>query len=256
MFGMFGIMEVLFPIMFLAVFGLAFGTIISTLVKNAKQNHKNNNSPRITAEALAHDDLREIGKALVGDALGDKGLVGVGDHGRQGVAHRIETADREAFLHLVKQERQFAAGVREGDVGRVVVAEAADADQIRHSAHLAFFVELEALVVATGAVDARGQRLRTAHAAPEAVEAVAGRRLRDSGEGQAQGLGDARQREEDDGETGDGQGQGDEGFFLCERKLRRCGQRQGCERVAGLDEGREHGGLVAGERRAAASQAL
>ena len=51
MFGMFGIMEVLFPIMFLAVFGLAFGTIISTLVKNAKQNHKNNNSPRITAEA-------------------------------------------------------------------------------------------------------------------------------------------------------------------------------------------------------------
>ena len=51
MFGMFGIMEVLFPIMFLAVFGLVFGTIISTLVKNAKQNQKNNNSPRITAEA-------------------------------------------------------------------------------------------------------------------------------------------------------------------------------------------------------------
>ena len=49
--ALFGIMDVLFPILFLGVFGLAFGMIISTLVKNGKQERKNNASPRLTSEA-------------------------------------------------------------------------------------------------------------------------------------------------------------------------------------------------------------
>ena len=49
--AMFGIMDFLFPIMFLAIFGLAFGTIISTLVRQGKTNRKNDASPRLTSEA-------------------------------------------------------------------------------------------------------------------------------------------------------------------------------------------------------------
>jgi hypothetical protein len=48
---MFGIIEFLFPVMFLAVFGLVFGTIVGTLIKNGKRERINNSSPRITAEA-------------------------------------------------------------------------------------------------------------------------------------------------------------------------------------------------------------
>ena len=47
----FGIMDILFPIMFIAVFGLAIGTIVGTLVKSSKQKRKNDASPRLTAEA-------------------------------------------------------------------------------------------------------------------------------------------------------------------------------------------------------------
>ena len=49
--AMFGIMDFLFPIMFLAVFGLAFGMIVSTLVKQGKTNRKNDASPRVSADA-------------------------------------------------------------------------------------------------------------------------------------------------------------------------------------------------------------
>ena len=49
--AMFGIMDALFPILFLGMFGLVFGMIISTLVKNGKQERKNDASPRLTAEA-------------------------------------------------------------------------------------------------------------------------------------------------------------------------------------------------------------
>ena len=48
---MFGIIEFLFPVMFLAVFGLVFGTIVGTLIKNGKRERINNSSPRIAAEA-------------------------------------------------------------------------------------------------------------------------------------------------------------------------------------------------------------
>ena len=47
----FGIMDILFPIMFIAVFGLAIGTIVGTLAKNSKQNRKNDAAPRLSSEA-------------------------------------------------------------------------------------------------------------------------------------------------------------------------------------------------------------
>ena len=49
--AMFGIIEFIFPIMFLGVFGLVIGVLVSTLVKNAKAERKNDASPRLTSAA-------------------------------------------------------------------------------------------------------------------------------------------------------------------------------------------------------------
>ena len=49
--AMFGIIEFIFPIMFLGVFGLVIGVLVSTLVKNAKSERKNDASPRLTSQA-------------------------------------------------------------------------------------------------------------------------------------------------------------------------------------------------------------
>ena len=44
---MFGLMGIIFPIMFL----LVFGTIAGTLIQNMKTKRKNDNSPRVSSEA-------------------------------------------------------------------------------------------------------------------------------------------------------------------------------------------------------------
>ena len=49
--AMFGIMDAIFPILFLGVFGLVIGMIVSPLVKNSRQERKNDASPRLTSEA-------------------------------------------------------------------------------------------------------------------------------------------------------------------------------------------------------------
>ena len=49
--ALFGIFEVIFPILFIGMFGLVFGLIVSTLIKNGKQERKNNASPRLTSQA-------------------------------------------------------------------------------------------------------------------------------------------------------------------------------------------------------------
>ena len=49
--AMFGIIEIIFPILFLGMFGLIFGLIVSTIAKNRKQERKNDASPRLTSEA-------------------------------------------------------------------------------------------------------------------------------------------------------------------------------------------------------------
>ena len=47
-FGMFGLMEILMPIMFVLVFGM----VIVVFAKSLMQWNKNNHSPRLTVEAL------------------------------------------------------------------------------------------------------------------------------------------------------------------------------------------------------------
>jgi len=47
-FGMFGLMEILMPIMFVLVFGM----VIVVFAKSLTQWNKNNHSPRLTVEAL------------------------------------------------------------------------------------------------------------------------------------------------------------------------------------------------------------
>lgn len=49
----FGLIETLFPILFLVVFGLAIGTIIVTLGKSAVRGMKNNAAPRLSVPARA-----------------------------------------------------------------------------------------------------------------------------------------------------------------------------------------------------------
>ena len=46
-YGMFGLMGIIFPIMFLLVFGIIAGT----LIQNMKTKRKNDNSPRVSSEA-------------------------------------------------------------------------------------------------------------------------------------------------------------------------------------------------------------
>ena len=49
--AMFGIIDFIFPILFIGMFGLVIGVLISTLVKNAKSERKNDASPRLTSQA-------------------------------------------------------------------------------------------------------------------------------------------------------------------------------------------------------------
>lgn len=98
---MFGIIEVLFPILFLGVFGLVFGTIVSTLIKNAKTEHKNNASPRLTSEATVVTKRTRVW----------------GDHSRTNyyATFQFESGDR---LELEVPSSQFGYLV-EGDRGKL-----------------------------------------------------------------------------------------------------------------------------------------
>lgn len=101
MFGMFGIIEVLFPIMFLAVFGLVIGVFASTLYKNAKTERKNNASPRLTSEATVVTKRTRVW----------------GDHSRTNyyATFQFESGDR---LELEVPSTQFGYLV-EGDKGKL-----------------------------------------------------------------------------------------------------------------------------------------
>lgn len=98
---MFGIIEVLFSIMFLAVFGLVIGTIASTLYKNVKTEHKNNASPRLTSEATVVTKRTRVW----------------GDHSRTNyyATFQFESGDR---LELEVPSSQFGYLV-EGDTGKL-----------------------------------------------------------------------------------------------------------------------------------------
>ena len=101
MFGMFGIIDFLFPIMFIAVFGLVIGTLVSALVKNAKTEHKNDTSPRLTAFATVVTKRTRVW----------------GDHSRTNyyATFQFESGDR---LELEVPSSQFGYLV-EGDNGKL-----------------------------------------------------------------------------------------------------------------------------------------
>ncbi len=101
MYRMFGIMDMLFPIMFIAVFGLAFGTIVSTLAKRAKTEHQNNNSPRLTSDATVVTKRTHVW----------------GDHSRTDyyATFQFESGDR---LELEIPRDRFGYLV-EGDIGKL-----------------------------------------------------------------------------------------------------------------------------------------
>lgn len=56
-FGMFGLMEIIMPVMFFAVFGLVFYTIF----KGLKQERKNDRAPRLTVEARVVAKRTQVG---------------------------------------------------------------------------------------------------------------------------------------------------------------------------------------------------
>lgn len=58
--GMFGLMETLFPIMFLLVFTLVLGGFIFTIGRGISTWHKNNNSPRLVVNAIVSDKHEDI----------------------------------------------------------------------------------------------------------------------------------------------------------------------------------------------------
>ena len=58
----FGLMNMLFPIMFVAVFAIILVTIISYLAGTMKRNRKNDASPRVTADAKVVSKRMQVGQ--------------------------------------------------------------------------------------------------------------------------------------------------------------------------------------------------
>lgn len=61
MYGMFGLMETLFPIFFIVIFVVVIGTFVSTGVKSFSQWQRNNNSPRLTVPATVVNKRTQVG---------------------------------------------------------------------------------------------------------------------------------------------------------------------------------------------------
>ena len=61
MYGMFGLMETLFPIFFIVIFVVVIGTFVSTGVKGFSQWQRNNNSPRLTVPATVVNKRTQVG---------------------------------------------------------------------------------------------------------------------------------------------------------------------------------------------------
>ena len=58
----FGLMETLFPLLFLVVFIFIISTIVGALVTRAKQERKNDASPRVTANAKVVSKRMQVGE--------------------------------------------------------------------------------------------------------------------------------------------------------------------------------------------------
>lgn len=60
-FGMFSVMETLFPIFFIIVFVIVIGTFISAGVSGLRTWSRNNNSPRLTVNARVINKRTQVG---------------------------------------------------------------------------------------------------------------------------------------------------------------------------------------------------
>ena len=61
-FGMFSLMETLFPIFFIVVFVFVIGTFVATGAKSFRQWNRNNNSPRLTVQAKVINKRTQMGR--------------------------------------------------------------------------------------------------------------------------------------------------------------------------------------------------
>ena len=60
-FGMFSLMETVFPILFIIVFVIVIGTFVVHGVRGVSQWNRNNNSPRLTVSARVINKRTEVG---------------------------------------------------------------------------------------------------------------------------------------------------------------------------------------------------
>ncbi len=60
-FGMFSLMETVFPIFFIIVFVIVIGAFIASAAKGVSQWNRNNNSPRLTVNARVINKRTQVG---------------------------------------------------------------------------------------------------------------------------------------------------------------------------------------------------
>lgn len=108
----FGLVEAVFPILFILVFATVIGGFIYTAVKGASQWHKNNQSPRLTVDAQVVSRYENVSTHHHND--GD-GMSHVSHSTTYYVTFQVESGDRMEFS-VPRGEYGFLV---EGDRGRL-----------------------------------------------------------------------------------------------------------------------------------------
>ena len=110
---MFGLMDMVFPVMFLLMFMIVIGMFVYTAVSSLRQWNRNNHSPRLTVEArVVAKRTSTTQQPVAGDATGAHGFHTSTAHY---VTFQVESGDRMEF-HLAGREYGMLA---EGDWGRL-----------------------------------------------------------------------------------------------------------------------------------------
>lgn len=110
---MFGLLDMIFPIMFLVVFCI----IIASVVQGIATWHKNNNSPRLTVPAVVvakRESVTQHQHPNAGDVSGAHGFT-MTTSTTYYVTFQVESGDRMEF-HVAGSEYGMLA---EGDTGRL-----------------------------------------------------------------------------------------------------------------------------------------
>lgn len=109
---MFGIMEFLFPIIFILVFGMVIFVFVSTAVKGIKENRANNASPRLTVDAKVVAKRTNVSHH---HHAGDVGGMHSGTSTSYYATFEVESGDR---MELRLSGREYGL-LAEGDTGRL-----------------------------------------------------------------------------------------------------------------------------------------